>query len=145
MMNPLTTQVAVDTAKEVAADTAKDWLFLLLAGLGITLAWNQFLGGLVLAMAAAAIARNQIPKEQRTGTVWSAMGMAVLLAVIAAGVISWREINFIPAPLAMCLVGFASRAIIRTVTKMIGRVEERADDIVDAGIDRVLSQKDDDK
>lgn len=64
------------------ADHAKDWLTLLLAGLGVTFAPHEWIGGMLLAFVAAAFDMRSDP-EQDQRELWP--GPRRLLCPIAAG------------------------------------------------------------
>jgi hypothetical protein len=99
--------------KQLSIDTLRDWMTLALAGLGVSLSPHEFLGGLLLAMAAASlIARHRRNNRRLLGTVATGAFAAVVavevgqiygfwgwspqLVMIAAGAVSgWGVSIFI--------------------------------------------------
>ena len=129
-----------------AADVAKDWVSLALAGLGITVApVHAWLGGMFLGLASAGIASKLQPEADRIELFWVMLSgfLTSHLAALAAQV--W--LPSIPIQLAMMAGGFGSRFMTRFALKSLGIVEGRAGRIVDGAIDKVLpgSGRDDDK
>lgn len=115
-----------DTVQESLVDTIayyiRDPLTTLLLGLGITLSWSAFIGGLVLAMAGTALAFRRMKESERirTGTsFWSAMGGGLLVSVGIS--IVWPHlpevISAFPAQFGMLLGGYMSGQILTGVKK----------------------------
>jgi hypothetical protein len=129
---------------------AQDWMVLLLAGLGISLAPHVFWGGMFLALCGAMIARHVQPEKDRH-EIWWVLLAAGVMAILAAEAISWAQATDrlapqFPVQMAMAAAGFGSRFIITFALRLMGRVETRADQVSDRIIDRVLpDKKDDDK
>lgn len=125
------------TMNDAAADLAKDWLTLGLAGLGITFApAHEYLGGLFLGLSGAGFAAHLAPEKARI-ELWAAMlgGFLVShLAAIAAHV--W--LPALPIQLVMAAAGFGSRFVARFALRALGIIEGKADRVVDGVIDRVL-------
>lgn len=134
--------------KQMITDTAQDWLFLALLGLGIKMLPTEFFGGLFLALAAAMVARQNWPeKDQRE--VWLVLLSAGVLAIFTAVVLSYLRSPEMaklppdfPIQIAMAVSGFASRAVIHFTLRIIGRVETKAEVVGDRLIDKVLPGKD---
>ncbi len=126
------------------ADHAKDWLTLALAGLGVTFAPHEWIGGIFLALAAAALAMRLDP-EQDKRELWLVMLGAFLSAHFAALAYIWAlERGYVPPfpkQAVMAAAGFFSRIIVRVLLRVGGLVDERVDDIADAAVDRVLPDK----
>lgn len=121
-----------------------DFLTLTLAGIGISVAPNQFFGGLFLALAAAAYARRVSP-EQDEREFWVVILGACLAAIIVAELHAayWPAI---PLQIAMATAGFLSRYVAQFVLRVAGLIEKKADRITDRVIDTVLpGRRDDDK
>ena len=116
----------------------KDWLSLMLTSLGITFAPHQFLGGLFLALAGAAIARALSPeKDQRE--LWLVFVTGAVAGVVSAEVLSlWWPAA--PLQLVMFGAGFASRYLARFGIALLDRAEARTGDIADRVIDRVMPE-----
>jgi hypothetical protein len=126
--------------RDVAADHAKDWLTWGLAGLGISFAPHEWIGGMFLALAAAAFAMRTDP-EQDTRELWIVMIGAFLASHLAA-IISHIWAPDFPKQIAMMGAGFFSRRISRFALRLGGMVEGRGDKIADRLIDRVLPEDD---
>lgn len=127
--------------KDQAVETAKDWLTLLLAGLGISFQAHEFFGGLFLAWAAAALARRMSP-EQDEREFWVVILGATLAAVVTAEILSHWSPEVAPQ-MFMAAAGFVSRYLARFILRVAGMVEQRADQITDRVIDRVLPDDED--
>lgn len=127
--------------KDAAADISRDWLTLLFAGLGITFAPHEWLGGLFLALAGASFARHMDPEQDRR-ELWAVMLGAFLASHLAALVWSrWPDGWFTltpPVQVVMMATGFFSRRLTRFVMRLAGLIEKRTDTIADRLIDRIL-------
>lgn len=123
------------------ADHMKDWLTLALAGLGVTFAPHEWIGGIFLALAAAALAMRLDP-EQDQRELWLVMLGAFLAAHVAAVSYIWLleqgYVPPVPKQLVMAAAGFFSRIIVRMLMRIGGLIDARVDDIADAAVDRVL-------
>ena len=128
-----------------AANHLKDPLTLALAGLGITFAPHEWIGGMFLAMAAAALAMRADP-EQDVRELWLVMLGAFLASHLAALVWQAWPSGWVsmqpPVQVAMICAGFLSRRVTRFALRMAGMVEARSDKIADRVIDRVLGSDD---
>ena len=126
------------TIIEQATHSITDWVFLVLAGLGVSIAVDQYFGGMLLSLASASIVarhRNDVRKK------WVIAGTAALVATLVAMI--WPSTGFhLPVQFAMALSGFASKPIVSFTSKFMDRVEERADDITDKIVDKVLPNDD---
>ncbi len=134
-------KTALDEAHYSITDMLGNWLVLLLAGLGLSIAVNQFLGGLLLALAMAGVARRADPNRGRGIGVTTAFTAAVLSIVAAMTVeaMSWP----VPLPLVMGVVGFFSRNLVSIAVRFGSRVEERQDELIDRVVDSVVPGEDD--
>ncbi len=126
--------------KDQVVEAAKDWLSLVLLGLGLTLHPYEWLGGILLGMGAATFAwqidkRREIKTDLRAVAVM--MGGAFLSSHIASLLVQAYTPTF-PVTLAMVGAGFFSSYIARIALRMAGLVEDRSDRIVDDVIHRVL-------
>lgn len=126
--------------KDQIADHAKDWLTLLLAGLGISFAPHEWIGGMFLALAAAAFAMRSDPEQDRR-ELWLVLLGAFLASHVAAMAAEWWWPAF-PVQVAMAGAGFFSRGLTRMALRMAGLVEARSEEIVDRAVDRFLPEKD---
>lgn len=122
--------------KDQIADHAKDWLTLALAGLGISFAPYEWIGGLFLALAAAAFAMRSDP-EQDQRELWLVLLGAFLASHITGMMADWWVPDF-PVQIAMMAAGFFSRRVTRFALRLAGMVEARSDRIADHLIDRAL-------
>lgn len=123
------------------ADHAKDWLTLLLAGLGITFLPHEFFAGMFLAFAGAAFAMK-IDPEQDKRELWLVMLGAFLAAYLAAEALQYAIAQawiqpFPPQPV-MLFAGFFSRMIMRRILQIGGLVDQRLPTLTDKLLDRVL-------
>jgi hypothetical protein len=121
---------------KVIEDVAKSWLTLMLAGLGVTLAPHEWIGGLFLALAAAAFAMKVEP-EQNKRELWVVlMGAFIASHVAALTAQSWAP-DF-PVQVVMIAAGYFSRHLARFSLRLAGLVEARSTTIADRLVDRVL-------
>ena len=124
---------------DAAANMAKDWLTLALAGIGISFPAHHFLGGLFMAFAGAALAARTQPEQDRRELWLVMLGAFFAATVMAQAAHAWRPA--IPPQLVMASAGFASRYLIRAVLAMAGMVEARTDTLFDRILDRWLPPK----
>lgn len=123
-----------------ATHYVRDWITLVLAGLGVSMMPHQYFGGLFLALGAASVmARHR--KDPRK--IWMTVGTAALIATLVA--IGWSDAWSFPVQLAMAVSGFASKPIVNFMSRFLDRVEDRADDITDKFIDHVIPHGDRDE
>lgn len=127
------------TVNDQIANHAKDWLTLALAGLGITFAPHEWIGGMFLALAGAAFAIKMFP-EQDSRELWLVMVGAFLASHITA-MACQRWVPDIPVQLPMLMAGYFSRKLARISMKLFGLIENRSDRIVDGILDRTLGPK----
>lgn len=131
--------------RDQIADHLKDPLTLALAGLGITFAPYEWIGGLFLALAGAAFAMRSDPEQDRR-ELWLVMLGAFLASHIAAMVwqrwpAQWWSMAP-PVQMVMCGAGFLSRRLTRMALRLAGLIEARSEAIADRVIDRVLPPDD---
>lgn len=122
--------------KDSAIVAFKDWVGLLLAGIGIGVPMHHFLGGLVLAIAGASFARAFSP-EQDERELWVVFLGAAFMSIIAA-MLAQIYLPDWPVQLIMAAAGFFSRYIARFTLRAAGMVEKRTDRIVDGAIEKLL-------
>ena len=118
------------------AEHVKDWLTLFLAGLGVTFAPHEWIGGVLLALAGAAFAMRADP-EQDARELWLVLLGAFLAAHIAA-MFSTRYFPDFPVQAVMAGTGFFSRRITRFGLRLAGMVESRGDVIAGRVVDKYL-------
>lgn len=138
----------VKTAGEGITGVMKDWVTLALTGLGISLAPHEFFGGLVMALAAAMVARHWAP-EQDNNEVGLVLLTAGLAAIVTAELLPIAAPHW-PAQLAMSAAGFFSRFAVQFLIRLARRVQTRSNELADTLIDRALPpgnkpDKDEDK
>lgn len=115
---------------------ARDWVTLLLTGLGISFLAHEYIGGLFLALAGASIA-SHFDKETDRRAFWAVMLVAFFVSHLAAiGAHAWRP-EWSPQ-FVMAAAGFSSRYATRTALRVLGLLEKRGDRIADRIVDRVL-------
>ena len=122
--------------KDAIADHAKDWLTLFFAGLGISFAPYEWVGGMFLALAGAAFAMRSDPeRDQRE--LWLVL-LGAFLASHLAGMASNAWYPEFPVQVTMCVTGFLSRRLTRFTLKFAGIIEDKGDQIADKVIDRFI-------
>lgn len=122
---------------------SRDWMTLLLAGLGISFFPYAYIGGLFLALAGASLAMHfdrDTPRIHLFGVMMTAFFVSHIAALIAQ---AWAP-SFQPQ-LVMAGAGFASRYVARIAIRMFGRVEKRSDVLADRITDRILPKGPDEK
>lgn len=131
--------------RDTLADHAKDPLTLALAGLGITFAPYEWLGGLFLALAGAAFAMRSDPEQDRR-ELWLVMLGAFLASHIAA--LIWQRwpgdwwTMHAPVQAVMLATGFLSRRLTRFALRLAGLVEARGDVIAERVVEHFLPDDD---
>lgn len=122
--------------KDVVADHAKDWLTLFFAGLGISFAPYEWIGGMFLALAGAAFAMRSDPeRDQRE--LWLVL-LGAFLASHLAAMASHAWYPQFPVQVTMCVTGFLSRRLTRFTLKFAGIIEDKGDKIADKVIDKFI-------
>lgn len=131
--------------RDTLAHHAKDPLTLALAGLGITFAPYEWIGGLFLALAGAAFAMRSDPEQDRR-ELWLVMLGAFLASHVAA--MLWQRwppewwTAHAPVQAVMLVSGFLSRRLTRFALRLAGLVEARGDVIAGRIVDRILPDDD---
>lgn len=118
------------------ADIAKDWVLLALAGLGVTFAPHDWVGGMFLGLAAAAFSMHVDPEQDRI-ELWVVL-VGAFIVTNAAAIIASRMVPDVPVQLVMTATGLLSRNIARIILRMAGRVEDKSGVITDRIIDRAI-------
>lgn len=125
--------------KDVIADHAKDWLTLFFAGLGISFAPYEWVGGMFLALAGAAFAMRSDPeRDQRE--LWLVL-LGAFLASHLAAMASHSWYPDFPVQVTMCAAGFLSRRLTRFTLRIAGVIEDRGDQIAEKVIDKFMDGK----
>ena len=122
--------------KDVIADHVKDWTTLALAGLGISFAPYEWVGGMFLAVAGATFAMRSDP-EQDSRELWLVI-LGAFLASHLAAMASHKFAPDFPVQVSMFLAGFFSRRITRFALRFAGLIEQRGDKIADRVIDKFI-------
>ncbi len=126
----------VHRMKDAVADHAKDWLTLFFAGLGISFAPYEWVGGMFLALAGAAFAMRSDPeRDQRE--LWLVL-LGAFLASHLAALASHSWYPEFPVQVTMCVSGFLSRRLTRFTLKVAGIIEDKGDQIADKVIDKFI-------
>lgn len=124
--------------QEAATNTVGDWFALLLAGLGITFAPYEYVGGIFFALSCAMITRHWFPEKDRR-EVWVTLVAAFIVATLGAELWAWRFPEAgVPLQMVMALLGFGSRVVVTISMKLLLRLETRSDEIADKLIDRAV-------
>lgn len=135
-----TAKAAARAAGESATHHVQNWFAIGMAGLGISFAPHEYIGGLFLAVAAATFAMRS-SREADTREIWVVILGAFLASHVAAiAAHTWRP-EWSPQ-LVMVAAGFSSRYLTRTALRVLGLVEERSDRIADRLVDRILPDDD---
>lgn len=126
--------------KDQITEVAKDWLTLMLLGMGFSLHPYEWIGGLLLGMGAATFAWQidmKRPREPNLRALFVVLGGSFLASHIASLLVQAYAPTF-PLALAMISAGFFSSYIARAALRMAGIVEDRSERIVDGAIHRVF-------
>lgn len=129
--------------KDTAILAFKDYVGLILLGIGISFPMHEFFGGLFFAVAGASFASKFWP-EVNERELWVVICGAMLAAIFVAETVHFLRPQF-PIPLAMGIAGFFSRHLARITLRAAGLMESQTDRIVNGAIDRVIPDKDDQK
>lgn len=127
--------------KDLATDAAGNWIGMFFAGLGVSFAAHEWVGGMFLALAGAAFAMR---KTNRTETVVKVLLGAFIASHVGALLIHsyWPEV---PLQIPMAIIGLFSQQIMRIAFGFGDKVESRADVITDKLIDKIISDSGDKK
>lgn len=120
--------------KDAAFDTGSNWIAWALAGLGVSFAPHEWIGGMFLALAGAAFAMRN---TKDAPTLAKVLAGAFIASHLAALVVH-RYAPEIPVQIVMALVGLFSQPIMRMAFGIGDRVEKRTDVLADRLIDKVL-------
>lgn len=118
----------------------RNWVGLMLLAIGWNAPIHEWIGGTIMAMGGASIARAWRPERDR-GELWAVIGGAVFASHIV-GALCLRFAPDWPIPIVMALSGFLSRMAIRLVLDVAERISGRGSRIADRVIDRVLPADD---
>lgn len=129
----------------------KDWISLVLLGIGITFAPYTYFGGLFLAFAGAAISRAWekeraermgVPMSDESGVrFWVTVGTAFFVSTLVSIMINEHYPGW-SMQFCMGLAGFASRKIINLLLDISSALARRGDLIADKMINRVFDDTD---
>lgn len=115
---------------------ARDWVTLALFGLGVTFSAEQYVGGMLLALAGASLATRIDSESRRLGIFGTLVAAFFISHITVIGVHAFRPEW--PLQAIMGISGFASRYIARLLLRFLQRVETRSDKISDSVINRVF-------
>ena len=132
---------------EVITGTLKDWFSLFLLGIGVQFSTTEYLGGLFMALAGAAIARawekemarkvgGELPPE-RNATLFLVAVTAFFVSTMTSILVYAHSPNW-SAPMVMAISGFASRRIVYTCLSFVEGVANRGDSIAQRVINKFL-------
>lgn len=127
--------------RDFTENLMKDWFILALAGIGISFPPHHYIGGLLLAMAGAAIASRAQPEQNRQ-ELWTVLMTAWVIATVSAVVLYNMRPDF-PPQVVMAAAGFFSRFVARFLLALAGKLELRTDTIFDRLLDKVLPPRSD--
>lgn len=128
-----------ETITQNAEAIARDWLSLLLLGLGITFSPGTYFGGLFLAFAGASLATTLDSESRRLGifgTLIAAFFISHLAVIISVALAGFPYFPSLSPQFVMAVSGFASRYIARFSLRLLQRIETRSDELSDRIIDR---------
>ncbi|WP_347139985.1 hypothetical protein [Paracoccus sp. SSK6] len=123
-----------DTLVQNAEALARDWLSLLLIGLGITFSPGSYIGGMFLALAGASLATTLDSESRRLG-IFGTLIAAFFISHVAV-IVTIHFFHTWSPQLVMATSGFASRYIARFFLRLLQRIETRSDELSDRVIDR---------
>lgn len=129
-------QAGAKKVHETTVRTLGDWIALALIGIGVSFPAQYYLGGLFMALAGAAVARNLQPETTR-GEFWLSMLAAFLASTMGAELGAIYLLQW-PPQLIMAICGFASRFIARAGLAFLGQLETRTDTLFDRVLNKVL-------
>jgi peptidoglycan/LPS O-acetylase OafA/YrhL len=108
-------------------DLAQNWPTFMLSGFGVALAFDEFLGGTLLAMAfASMMSRHRKDRRRLSVVLITAFLFSTLTAIFWPG-----QDTLVPAQAGMVVAGLLSGALMRVAVGVGDRLEERAPDIAD--------------
>lgn len=123
--------------KDVALDTANNWVGMLFTGLGVSFAAHEWLGGMFLALAAAAFAMR---KTDHTPNLLKVL-LGAFIASHVGALIVHRYYPQIPVQIVMALIGLFSQPIMRIVFGVGEHVERKTDVLADRIVDKFLPDR----
>lgn len=126
--------------KDGAIVVFKDYVGLVLLGIGISFPMHQFFGGIIFAIAGASFASKFWP-ERNERELWVVVCGAILAAIFVAELVHYLHPQF-PVQMAMGAAGFFSRHLARITLRAAGLMESRTDRIVNGVLDRVIPPSD---
>jgi len=125
-----------ETVMHNAEAIARDWITLALFGLGVTFSAEQYIGGMLLALAGASLATRIDSESRRLGIFGTLVAAFFISHLTVIGIHAFRPEW--PLQVVMGLSGFASRYIARFFLRLLQRIETRSDSLSDRVIDRVF-------
>ena len=124
-------------ATQAATDVAQNWLGLGLAGLGISLAPYEFVGGLVLAMAAGSL----IAAHRKDSRKFWLVFLTSAFAAVISSLVSQQFDHWGWAPqLLMATAGGLSGWLMMFLVSFMDRIQVRAADVADMAITSIFKR-----
>lgn len=141
----------MQTLTDATAGTLRDWVSLILLGLGVQFSTHEYIGGLFMALAGAAISRAWERERARkagctlcresNATLFLVAVTAFFVATVVAIIVKSRWSDS-PAPMIMAAAGFASRRIVYGALNVVDGVARRGDSLAQRIIDKFLPGSD---
>lgn len=135
---------------DAVTGTLRDWVSLFLLGIGIQFSAHEYIGGLFMALAGAAISRawekeqsrrkGLPPSPESAPTLLLIAGTAFFVATVVASAI-YSSFPGWSAPLVMASAGFASRRIIYMALGVVDGLAQRGDAMAQRIIDKFLPRQ----
>ncbi|WP_065321787.1 hypothetical protein [Tritonibacter mobilis] len=121
--------------RQQAAELSRDFLTLLLAGLGISLAPHEFFGGLFLALAAGSMVARHRKSNRKLLGIMSTAALAAVIAVIVTD--QFDHWGWAPQ-LIMAGAGGASSWMVNIFVQIMDGVQERSGTIGGRIVDKIF-------
>lgn len=122
--------------KATVADGFRDWVGLLLLAIGWNADIHAWVGGVIMAMGGASLARAWRPERDMT-ELWAVIGGAFFAAHLAGTACLWLAPEW-PVQTVMALTGFFSRWVIKLLLDIAEKASGKGSVLVDRGIDHFL-------
>lgn len=142
-------KIMMGRVMEAVTGTLRDGFSLFLLGIGVQFSAHEYIGGLFMALAGAAISRSWEKEMARKNGVdlpqeaASQLFLVVATAFFVATVVSIMVYSYFPgwsAPVVMAASGFASRRIVYGALNVVDGVARRGDSIAQRLINKFLPE-----
>lgn len=135
---------------EALGSILKDWVSLILLGLGITFSPHMYIGGLFMAFAGAAISRawekeyaikqgKPLPKESPY-RFWLVIGTAFFISTLIAILVNAHYANW-SIQVVMAASGFASRKLVILALSVIDNLSRKGDTVASRFLNKILPEQ----